>query len=120
MKILVIKIVFLGIFYKLLCPKTLEKCLTAFNFTLFYTVKGPPGHKLWDLVTNTVSWSQIQSPAHKHSLLVTCRLTWPQLQSKGNTPNTPKSKSLSHQHIYPQASPSVVSPGHKFCYLVTA
>ena len=42
MAILAIKILFLVIFYKLLCPKTLEKCLTAFNFTLFYTVKGPP------------------------------------------------------------------------------
>ena len=126
MTILAIKILFLVIFYKLLCPKTLEKCLTAFNFTLFYTVKGPPGHKLWNLVTNTVSWSQIQYPGHRYSLLLTNTVswspvdTWSQLQSKGNTPNTPKSKLLSHRHIYPQASPSVVSPGHKFCCLVTA
>ena len=71
MAILAIKILFLVIFYKLLCPKTLEKCLTAFNFTLFYTVKGPPGHKLWNLVTkhsllvtDTVSCSHSQSPGH--------------------------------------------------------
>ena len=101
MAILAIKILFLVIFYKLLCPKTLEKCLTAFNFTLFYTVKGPPGHKLWNLVTNTVSWSQMQYPGHRYSLLLANTVSWSPVDSPGHnccqkeTPQTRRKVSCS-------------------------